>query len=246
MPSHCAVMTPSIVYGTIVPVLSTQHKYPPLMKNNRSTKGHEQQTIQYSSQQTFYSNSNVLMSSPPTSPVQSLSPLPTTSDISSAPSSPSTFREDCDTNSSSSSNNQHQVLVNNHQGASKMKSSDVKNQFTISLNSRLVKCNRTSTNQKRHIGYNDIKQYFFLPEGEAAKKLGCSKSKLKRIKTRLNIERWPYRRIQSLLKQDKNVNKNLAVQFVLNYPNLITKYSNEDITTIATRMDRIRIQNLLH
>ena len=135
----------------------------------------------------------------------------------------------------------------------KMKSSDLKNKFTTSKKDQVIRCNRTSGNQRSFIGYQDIKGYFFLPENEAAKRLGCSKSKLKRIKTRLNIERWPYRRIQSLLNQKQNAlskNENvedieMAIQFVIDYPNLITKYSNEDIALTASRFDRIRISNLL-
>ncbi|EFC50567.1 predicted protein [Naegleria gruberi] len=140
---------------------------------------------------------------------------------------------------------------NEDEGKSRMRSVDLKNTFTTSHQSQIIRCNRTSANQKSYICYDDIKKHFFLPEGEAAKRLGCSKSKLKRIKTRLNIERWPYRRIQSLLNQKSSSNKensrliDLAVDFVLNYPNLITKYSNDDISLIAKRFDRVKISNLL-
>jgi hypothetical protein len=40
-----------------------------------------------------------------------------------------------------------------------------------------------------------LSQYFLYSEEEAANKLNISKSKLKRIKKRLNITRWPYRRV---------------------------------------------------
>ena len=151
-----------------------------------------------------------------------------------------------DDNASSSSSNEEEC-----NSKSRMRSVDLKNKFTTSHQSQIIRCNRTSSNQKSYICYDDIKKHFFLPENEAAKRLGCSKSKLKRIKTRLNIERWPYRRIQSLLNQKSSSNKensraiDLAVDFVLNYPNLITKYSNEDISLIAKRFDRVKISNLL-
>jgi hypothetical protein len=42
--------------------------------------------------------------------------------------------------------------------------------------------------------------YFMFSEEEAANKLNISKSKLKRIKKRLNITRWPYRRVSVNMK----------------------------------------------
>ncbi|KAG2393732.1 hypothetical protein C9374_007263 [Naegleria lovaniensis] len=184
----------------------------------------------------------------------------------------SDYGQSSNSSSSSTSISHHHITA-----SSRMKCSDVKNTFTTSYHTQVIRCNRTSNNQNSYIRYDDIKPYFYFPESEAAKRLGCSKSKLKRIKTRLNIERWPYRRIQSLLNQKSSNKKenlshqskakhdhstttdntrnvlnhsssnaiDLAVQFVLDYPNLITKYTNEDITLIATRMDRIKISNLL-
>jgi DNA invertase Pin-like site-specific DNA recombinase len=43
--------------------------------------------------------------------------------------------------------------------------------------------------------------YFMFSEEEAANKLNISKSKLKRIKKRLNITRWPYRRVSVNMKK---------------------------------------------
>jgi hypothetical protein len=48
---------------------------------------------------------------------------------------------------------------------------------------------------KRRVDYRDLAQLFFLPENEAAEKLAISKSKLKRLKKKKSIQRWPYRRV---------------------------------------------------
>ncbi|KAL9648925.1 hypothetical protein ABK040_008305 [Willaertia magna] len=151
----------------------------------------------------------------------------------------------------------------------KMKSATLQNTFTQSKLEIKVKCNRTSQNQQTHLTYQDLKLYFNISENEAAKKLGISKSKLKRIKGKLNIERWPYRRIQSfekkrmeLITKISNVNNNelnselnndkeknkidKAINFIIDNPNIIIKYNNEDIIQIANRLDRIKIVNLIN
>jgi hypothetical protein len=52
---------------------------------------------------------------------------------------------------------------------------------------------------KNRVDYRDLAQLFFLPENEAAEKLSISKSKLKRLKKKKSIQRWPYRRVNSII-----------------------------------------------
>jgi len=46
---------------------------------------------------------------------------------------------------------------------------------------------------------DDIRPYFNLTAEEAARILGLSTIKLRKISTRLGIKKWPYRRIKSIL-----------------------------------------------
>jgi hypothetical protein len=66
---------------------------------------------------------------------------------------------------------------------------------------------REETNRKRSLAehpladcdytYDHLKQYFHLPMVEAARSLNVCQSYLKKVCRRNNIDRWPYRKIQS-------------------------------------------------
>jgi hypothetical protein len=127
---------------------------------------------------------------------------------------------------------------------------------------------RNTTN----IPYSALSAYFMFSEDEAANRLHISKSKLKRIKKKMNITRWPFRRLQSLQREIANVQalyestirnndsieeSAIALQqrlealqntfkFIVRHPNMITKYSNDAIIEILKVTDRVKISNLIH
>ncbi|KAL0478557.1 hypothetical protein AKO1_008140 [Acrasis kona] len=113
----------------------------------------------------------------------------------------------------------------------------------------------------------DFTKLFFLPENEAAEKLNMSKSKLKRLKKKKNIQRWPYRRLQSIqrkIESNKEVllkangskeadsinaqNQDLqsTINFIVAWPNSISKFTNDDILEVVKKRRRVSIPNLLN
>ncbi|EFC38340.1 predicted protein [Naegleria gruberi] len=63
---------------------------------------------------------------------------------------------------------------------------------------------------KFQINKEQIQQYFHLPLEEAAIKLGCCSSVLKRTCRQLGIKRWPYRRMKSLSKRQNQLQQQLT------------------------------------
>ncbi|KAG2387630.1 hypothetical protein C9374_001224 [Naegleria lovaniensis] len=57
----------------------------------------------------------------------------------------------------------------------------------------------------RSIDRMEISKYFSIKEEEAAKEMNISKSKLKRVKKEMGISRWPYRRLEALNQELKEV-----------------------------------------
>ncbi|KAF0981695.1 hypothetical protein FDP41_012352 [Naegleria fowleri] len=57
----------------------------------------------------------------------------------------------------------------------------------------------------RSIDRLEICKYFSIKEEEAAKEMNISKSKLKRVKKEMGISRWPYRRLEALNQELKEV-----------------------------------------
>eukprot|EP00195_Chlamydomonas_chlamydogama_P007291 CAMPEP_0202902340 /NCGR_PEP_ID=MMETSP1392-20130828/16795_1 /ASSEMBLY_ACC=CAM_ASM_000868 /TAXON_ID=225041 /ORGANISM="Chlamydomonas chlamydogama, Strain SAG 11-48b" /LENGTH=788 /DNA_ID=CAMNT_0049589089 /DNA_START=500 /DNA_END=2866 /DNA_ORIENTATION=- len=57
----------------------------------------------------------------------------------------------------------------------------------------------------RQLDMEDMRRYFHLPSEAAAAALGCSRSMLKRRCRKLGMKRWPYRKVQSLMKLEAAV-----------------------------------------
>ena len=49
----------------------------------------------------------------------------------------------------------------------------------------------------KNLTLDDLLPYFEMPIEEAAEKLGCCSSALKRRTRKLGIKRWPYRKVPS-------------------------------------------------
>lgn len=77
------------------------------------------------------------------------------------------------------------------------------------------------------LSLDNIKRYFCYTSIEAAKRLGVSYSKLKKVARNYGIKRWPYRKIKSLdnmINKGDSEEKTLAIhkkELLLNDPNII-------------------------
>ncbi|KAL9644724.1 hypothetical protein ABK040_012378 [Willaertia magna] len=130
-----------------------------------------------------------------------------------------------------------------------------------------TKIKRSSTDlYYRSYSFQYLKYFFNLSEEEAASRLEISKSALNRIKKELNIKKWPYRVLQSLEKtrtklqnqeekqaipdntslSEEITKVDLAISFIQNNPNIILKYNSKEIELIASRFERVKINNLLN
>lgn len=58
-----------------------------------------------------------------------------------------------------------------------------------------------SRRSKRECTFDQLKEYFNVPLSEAAQNLGVSETCLKRISREHGVNRWPYRRLSSVLNQ---------------------------------------------
>jgi hypothetical protein len=68
----------------------------------------------------------------------------------------------------------------------------------------IVRHNRKSTSK---ITYEQVVALFDLSEDDASKKLGITKHQLKHIRKKMNIQRWPYRRLHCIKKELISTNK---------------------------------------
>src|SRR3989338_3807695 len=58
-----------------------------------------------------------------------------------------------------------------------------------------------SRRSKRECTFDQLKEYFNVTLSEAAQNLGVSETCLKRISREHGVNRWPYRRLSSVLNQ---------------------------------------------
>lgn len=80
-------------------------------------------------------------------------------------------------------------------------------QKVVNLAEETVTMERREIGRARltHIGYSEIKQYFYMPITQAAKEMKVGLTILKKRCRELGIPRWPHRKMKSLRSLIRNV-----------------------------------------